>query len=136
MEHHTKDKGDLGVLKAQVDLAEQGFMVLIPLTEHSAFDLVAYKDGAFKRVQVKYRKVSNGKLNVSFRSSWSDKHGNHTKPIDKNQIDLFCVYCPDLDECYYFDPSKFAKSLTLRVEPSKNNQQSNVHLAADYRKVP
>ncbi len=23
--HHTKDKGDLGVLKAQIDLFEQGF---------------------------------------------------------------------------------------------------------------
>ena len=26
--HHTKDKGDLGVLKAQVDLFEQGFTMI------------------------------------------------------------------------------------------------------------
>ena len=53
--HHTKNKGDLGVLKAQLDLYEKGYLTLIPNTEHSAFDLVAYKDGTFKRVQVKYR---------------------------------------------------------------------------------
>jgi hypothetical protein len=32
--HHTKDKGDLGVLKAQIDLFEQGFTLFVPLTEH------------------------------------------------------------------------------------------------------
>jgi len=48
--HHTKDKGDLGVLKAQIDLFEQGFTIFVPLTEHCPFDLVAYKDGEFRRV--------------------------------------------------------------------------------------
>ena len=52
--HHTKNKGDLGVLKAQLDLFEQGFTVRVPLTEHLPFDLVAYKEGEFRRVQVKY----------------------------------------------------------------------------------
>ena len=33
--HHTKYKGDLGVLKAQVDLFEQGFTILSPMTEHA-----------------------------------------------------------------------------------------------------
>ena len=36
MMHHTKDKGDLGVLKAQVDLFEQGFIVAFPVTEHDS----------------------------------------------------------------------------------------------------
>ena len=51
--HHTKDRGDLGVLKAQIDLFEQGFTILAPLTEHSPFDLVAYRDSEFRGVQVK-----------------------------------------------------------------------------------
>ena len=50
--HHTKNKGDLGVLKVKVDLFEQGFLILIPETEHSPFDLVIYKEGVFKTVQV------------------------------------------------------------------------------------
>jgi len=40
--HHTKDKGDLGVLKAQVDLFEHGFIVALPVTEHAPFDLIIY----------------------------------------------------------------------------------------------
>lgn len=45
--HHTKEKGDLGVLKAKIALHEQGFMILNPETEHSPFDLVGYKDRKF-----------------------------------------------------------------------------------------
>lgn len=49
MKHHTKDKGDIGVLKAQADLALKGYVVLHPLTERASFDLVVYKDQAFMR---------------------------------------------------------------------------------------
>ena len=110
--HHTKQKGDLGVLKAQVDLFEQGYAILAPLTEHSPFDLVAYRDGEFRRVQVKYRK------------------------LDKDEVDLYCVYCPDTDECYYLNPKEFGSNATLRVEAPKNGQMKNVKFAADYRRAP
>jgi hypothetical protein len=43
--HHTKNKGDLGVLKVKVDLFQQGFLILIPETEHYPFDLVIYQNG-------------------------------------------------------------------------------------------
>ncbi len=45
--HHTKNKGDLGVLKVKVDLYQQGFLLLVPETEHAPFDLVIYKNGCF-----------------------------------------------------------------------------------------
>ena len=137
MQHHTKEKGDLGVLKAQVSLYEQGYLILQPVTEHAPFDLVAYKDGFFKRVQVKYKSTDKtGALTVHFRSSWADKHGTHMRAIDKDQIDLYCLYCPDTDECYYLDPKEFDKSATLRVKTPKNNQSKNIKLASDYRRVP
>ncbi|WP_413362998.1 group I intron-associated PD-(D/E)XK endonuclease [Lysinibacillus sp. 3P01SB] len=75
MDHHTKTKGDLGVLKAQVDLYTKGYMI-------------------------------------------------------------YCVYCPDTDECYYFNPKMSNKSLSLRVETPKNNQIANIKYASDYREVP
>ena len=72
--HHTKEKGDLGVLKAQLDLYEQGFMILSPMTEHAPFDLVAYRKGNYHRIQVKYRKLDRyGKLDIKFSTCWTDK---------------------------------------------------------------
>ena len=124
------------MLKAQAALAEQGFCILLPLTEHSPFDLVVYKDNRFRRVQVKYRSSRNGVLEIPFSSAWADKKGNHVVPWDKAEVDIVCVYCPETDVCYYFDPSKFGKSVRLRVSAPKNNQKVNVKMADDYREVP
>ncbi len=135
--HHTKSKGDLGVLKAQLDLYEQGYLLLNPVTEHAPFDLVAYKDEKFVRVQVKFKSLDKtGAITVHFRSCWADKHGTHMSDIDKGQVDLFCIYCPDTDDCYYLDPKDFNKSVTLRVRAPKNNQSKSVKLVSDYRRVP
>lgn len=136
MAHHTKDKGDLGVLKAQVDLHLKGYMICTPMTEHAAFDLVAYKDGKFIRVQVKYKTLTNGVLSVPLKTTWSDKNGRHVRLYDKNEIDIFCIYCPDTDECYYFDPKVVDKTVTLRVELPKNNQSKGVRLVKDYKHIP
>ena len=137
MYHLTKSKGDLGVLKAQVDLHQKGYLILLPHTEHSPFDLVVYKDGCFKRVQVKYRELtSKGILEVRFRSSYCNTKGVVTSVVDKNEIDVYCVYCPQTDECYYFDPKQFDKSLSLRVEAPKNNQLYGINFAKEYREVP
>ena len=134
--HHTKDKGDLGTAKTHADLVENGFTVLFPATEHAEFDLVAYRDGSFHRVQVKYRSARLGTLSVHFRSVWADRHGTHMRAIDKSQVDIVCIYCPETDECYYLRPSEHGQSVTLRVTPSKNGQERNVRMASRFRAVP
>jgi hypothetical protein len=135
--HHTKNKGDLGVLKVKVDLYQQGFLILIPETEHSPFDLVIYQNGIFRTVQVKFRNLTkSGVLEIPFRSCYSTSRGVITKSVDKSLIDIYAVYCPQTDECYYFDPSHYNRSVTLRVNTSLNNQKLNINSASGFRKVP
>lgn len=134
--HHTKDKGDLGVLHAQVDLARRGFAVLLPLTEHAPFDLVAYRDARFYRVQVKYRTAKKGCISVRLATFWADRHGVHTRPVDRDSIDLFCIYCPDTDRCYYVDAPTCPAQIFLRVEPAKSAQQKRIRWARDYEDLP
>lgn len=134
--HHTKDKGDLGTAKAHADLAGQGFMVLFPATEHAEFDLVAYRGGRFYRVQVKYRSAQSGAVTVQFRSIWADRNGTHTRPSDKSEVDVTCIYCPETDACYYFRPGDHGRSVTLRVTPSRNGQEQGILPAAEYRIFP
>src|SRR6266542_6450267 len=89
MPHHTKDKGDLGVFKAQADLAAQGFMILLPMTEHGPFDLGIYRDRVFLRGQVRYRACTrNGCLNVRLRSVWNDRRGTHRVLMNKDEVDI------------------------------------------------
>ena len=111
-------------------------IVLFPATEHAPFDLVSYDGDRFVRIQVKYRRAVNGSVQIPMRSWWADKNGSHGKQIDKSQIDVFCVYCPDTDKCYYFKPDNVKTCFSIRVAPSKNNQAKNINFANDYTWTP
>ena len=134
--HHTKNKGDLGVAKAHCDLVEKGYIILFPTTEHAPFDLVAYDGIKFIRIQVKYRRAVNGSVQIRLENWWADRNGSHSKPIDKSQVDVFCVYCPDTDKCYYFKPEIAKTYFSLRIETPKNNQSKNINFAEDFARVP
>jgi hypothetical protein len=58
------------------------------------------------------------------------------KPIDKSEVDVMCIYCPETDDCYYLQPQDFGQSVTLRLGPSANGQLRGVHRAADFRTFP
>ena len=136
--HHTKDKGDLGVLKAQVSLYEKGYKIYVPLSEHSPFDLVAYKDGVFKRIQVKYREFENNVCSIKNSTSWADKNGSHKREYNLSDIDVFCVYVKKLDLCFYFSSSIFdnnLKHVSFRSDTPKNNQKNYRNLY-EYLEVP
>lgn len=136
--HHTKTKGDLGVLKAQADLCEKGYLVCVPMSEHAPFDLIAYRESEFKRVQVKARSLEKGRLNVRFEHSYSDSRGVHVRKIDFREVDVYCVYCLDNQTCYYFKSADFTRysTISLRVEKPRNNQSRHVRWANDFLKVP
>jgi hypothetical protein len=136
MKHHTKDKGDLAVLKVMASLGSQDFLILNPLTEHAPFDIVAYKNKDFIRIQVKYRRMSKGAIEVGLRSSWADKNGSHMLPFNNSEVDLIAVYCPDTDTCYYVKTDEVSQSFSIRVNLPKNNQFKKVRLAKDYLRVP
>jgi hypothetical protein len=134
--HHTKNKGDLGVAKAHCDLVEKGYVVLFPMTEHAPFDLVAYDGIKFIRIQVKYRSAVKGSVQIRLENWWTDRNGSHGLPIDKSQVDVFCVYCPDTDKCYYFKPENIKTYFSLRIETPKNNQLKRINLAENFTRVP
>jgi hypothetical protein len=135
--HHTKNTGDLGAISAMADMSKKGWRILVPFTEHEAFDFVAYDGMRFVRVQAKYRQMKRGCAYVEFRSSWSDRNGVHHAPVDRDSIDLICVYVPESDSCYYFDPAVVqAKSITLRIEPTRNNNEKRITWARDFVDIP
>lgn len=136
--HHTKDKGDLGVLKAAADLQEKGFSILFPVSEHQHFDLVAYKDTQFKRVQVKYRSVYKGALTITFKGAFVDKKGIHYNKMHLEEVDVFAVYCPELNQVFYVSATELVdkKTFALRVEAPKNGQMKGINLSRDYLQVP
>jgi len=94
-------------------LVEKGYLVLFPSTEHAPSDLVAYDGQKFIRMQVKYRSSVKGVLLVNLINWRADKNGCHGKRVEKSQVDVFCIYCPDTGKCYYFSTKDINVSLTF-----------------------
>lgn len=111
------------------------FLILNPLTEHAPFDIVAYKNTKFIRVQVKYCKPKNGVIYVGLRSCWSDKNGTHIKSFNSLEVDVISVYNPDCDEIYFVPSLEISNSFNLRLVPTKNNQSLGIRFAKDYLRV-
>lgn len=136
MKHHTKTKGDEGVGFVIADLFSRGIQVAIPISEHLPFDLIAVlEDGSLKRVSVKYRKAVNGVVKVMFRSTYSDKNGMHIKKLDKCQVDIFAIYCPDTGKVYYVDHNLFREAVNLRITAPRNRAKVNIHFAEDFMRL-
>jgi hypothetical protein len=105
-------------------------------TEHEAFDLVAFRGSRFYRIQVKYRTAVEGRIYVPFKSSWADRHGVHSLPMDKDSVDVVCVYCPDTERCYYIDPRKHRADVQFRLCATRNNQTKRVLMAEQFLEFP
>jgi PD-(D/E)XK endonuclease len=137
MLHLTKTKGDLGVLKAQLDLTQKGYIVSWPMTEHAPFDLVITNLSGSRTVQVKTRSIDHsGGLEVRLASVWKNRRGVVRKEVNKLLVDLYCIFCPETDHCYYIRSVDVKKTIKLRVRIPKNGQRRNIKFAADYREVP
>lgn len=135
--HHTKTKGDIGVLKVSADLATKGFMILNPATEHAPFDIVIFDGKKFYRVQIKYRRLrKNGIMDLRLGTMWRYKKKLYKRKATKQYIDLAGIYCPQVDKCYYVPSRLFKKIKVLRVLETKNNQNSKVHWAKKFERVP
>ena len=113
MAHHTKDKGDLGLVKVIADLTEKGFACYVPLSEHGAADLLAIKDRKIRSFQVKYRE----NLTISTSTSWSDKNGSHKSTYHVDDFDYFALYLSTNDTVYYVPWDGSFKSMKLVTEP-------------------
>lgn len=136
--HHTKDKGDLGVVMVIADLVRHGVDVYVPLSEHQPSDLIAAdRRGRIARVQVKYRTLERtGIVSIDFRNTYSDSHGVHSKLADHSQFDCYAVYCPQTEKVYYLRiddiPKESKQYVSLRIVPTANNQKKKVIMASDY----
>lgn len=137
MKHHTKDKGDKAVGHVIADLLDNDFQVCLPISEHLPFDLIAVNDNAETlRIQVKYRKLKNGVLQLEFKNVYSNSRGVKSKRPNLQHIDAYAVYCPDNGEVYYVRVDEIPQnrnSFWLRVEePKTKGHQKKVRWASEF----
>src|SRR5574341_1448372 len=103
MRHHTNAKGDLAAGQGIAGLLRGGIQVCMPLSKHLPFDLVAVSPSMndLWRGQVKGAAARRGTLRVTFRRTHADRYGIHNKGIQADEVDVFAIFCPDVDRVYY-----------------------------------
>lgn len=128
---NTNEKGDATVAKIVSMLVSAGLRVSLPFGEYP-YDLVVEMKKKMLKVQCKTGRYRDGK--VIFKCVSEHGYSNGKVFTDyKGQIDTFFVYCGTTDKIYSV-PIKGAtrSTVSLRVEPTANQQEKNVRWAKDY----
>ena len=114
-----------------------GYRVSVPMMDAgSPYDCVIDDGARLQRVQIKTGYVARGAVEWSCRSTSYHRTGGTMRDY-VGVADLFAVWVPELAQCYLVPVAECGRHLTaLRLEPSRNNQQKRVRLAADYELRP
>lgn len=122
---NTDMKGEIGESSVIKDLMLKGYKVLQPLNKLE-FDLVAYKDALFIKIQVKYCTKINGSLQIRLYTVSNGKPN-----IWYKDIDIIAVYSPELDKVLYlnFKDLNVKSEFRIRIDPTN---AKNIHWWEDY----
>jgi hypothetical protein len=126
----TNTKGNKGLANVMADLVNKDFFVFLPIADTTCIDVVvSNKKMELKRVQVKFRSMSEGVIEIPTETVVNGKRVS----VKLDNIDLWAIYCPDNKNIYYVSTEdlKNKKVLVLRVEPPKQKQKK-INYACDY----
>ena len=131
VKRNTKRIGDLSEIMVLGALIRAGYYVSIPFGEDHRYDLIAEKDDVLYKVQVKSGRLRKGAILFACYSSHSHRGGGMRRYT--GEIDMFGVYCADVDAVYLIPAEDVtAWSWSLRVESPKNGQTKKVRWASRY----
>jgi hypothetical protein len=132
---NTQQKGQLSVLKVELEALRKGYLVSRPTTD-ARYDLVVDTGDRLYRVQVKYgdgkSTHSSGCVTVSLRHYIGNS--KTTRPYLSSEIDIIAAYVPKIDRVCWIPPEKFhgKDTIFLRLEPPKNGQTKDILMAEDF----
>jgi hypothetical protein len=125
-------------LVVAADLVKRGFRVAFPFGEDCDWDLLFWRppELALERVQVKYTKSDGRVINARSRShSLTNGRVRATKKYTSRTIDWLAVYDATTQKIVYVPAAELGEgmsTLTLRLEPARNNQRLRIRMAHDY----
>jgi hypothetical protein len=133
---NSNHKGAIAEAEIAVAAIRQNVPVFKPLSEHGRTDLVLEIAGKLWRVQCKWGRLSHGKdvVIVHLGGCRLSPAGYVRTTYGESEVDLFGVYCGELDRSFLLPVSVAAdrQGVHLRLRPPGNNQRACINLAADY----
>jgi hypothetical protein len=127
--------GDISESAIITRFLQLGYIVLTPYGGNQRYDLVIEDaEGQFWRVQCKTARIDEGGTVLRFSTSISNVTGKNRQPRNyRGQCDYFAVYNERLNKIYLIPVDQVGTTgASLRLAPSKNNQDKNKLWAKDY----
>ena len=111
-----------------------GLTVLRPLCEGRRYDLIVDLEPELLRVQCKLARRVGGVLVVSAETCRFTPSGYIRKPYSPVEIDAIAAYSPALRTSFLIPITALPtrRQISLRLEPTRNNQAEGVRWARDY----
>ncbi len=132
----SNDKGCVAELELTAAALKAGVPVFWPVSQHSRADLAFDVGGRLWRVQCKWGRMSarGDVVIVQLRGSRRSLQGYVHSTYSEQEVDLFGVYCRELDRCFLLPAARGAgmQQLHLRLHPPRNGQRACITLADDF----
>lgn len=113
-----------------------GVPVLRPVAEHGRTDLALEIGGDLFRVQVKWGRLNRARdvVIAQLATSRCTPRGHVRTTYTEHEVDLFAVYCGDLDRCFLLPAQPLANRTVvyLRLTPARNGQRACINLADEF----
>lgn len=127
---HSKQLGTIGVLRVAAKLMSDGYSVFSELGDLSRVDLIALVNHQPIKIQVKTRRLKNGRITVDSRKSGPGYRYRYTS----DDVDVFAIYVPEEDLTLFVSAAQIlnAKStFAIRLSETKNRQRQRVNRFED-----
>ena len=129
-------KGAIAETEILARATRLGVPVLMPVAEHGRCDLVLDVGGKLWRVQCKWGSLSKSRDVIAVHTCTSRRSANGyvRTSYTTDEVDLFAVYCGELDRAFLLPAERFAGNylVSLRLTPPRNGQRACINLAEDY----
>jgi PD-(D/E)XK nuclease superfamily protein len=132
---NTNSIGDISEAAIIARFLQLGYVVLTPYGGNQRYDLVIEDaDGQFWRVQCKTAWIDEGNTVIKFNTANRNVTGKNRQTRHyRGQCDYFAVYNVTLNKVYLIAVDQVgAGGVSLRLAPSKNNQDKYMRWAKDY----
>jgi PD-(D/E)XK endonuclease len=111
-----------------------GLTVLRPLSEGRRYDVIIDLEPELLRVQCKLARHLEGVLFVSLQTCRHTPRGYVRTSYSAAEIDVVGIFSPELQRCFLIPIHEVSgrRSISLRLDPTGNNQAQSIKWAQDY----
>lgn len=134
---NTKQIGEISEAFIIAELLKKGYSVSKPFGDNQKYDLIIDDGKNLLRGQCKTATLDDTVLQCPItrtKNIWK-KGERHRQPYSKNEVDVFLFYNLKLNKVYWV-PFEVVEnknaSISLRLEPPKNNQTKGIFLAKEF----